>query len=501
MSSYSYYYTSNPSLKYYKNSEKIAKANRKLAEPYKLEIEKAYGKSLIIQPWNKGRFGCVYTDFPEKKYKKNGKGEKILFDRIKENFFAIVFSDDEEIDYSKIITIDKGEIFVLNLPKFRNALTIGQTKEIVKIFVDRSEKSEEYFDSLLEEYRKSDKIHEKLTFDDFKKFLQSKSSAELAELQQLVPEFRKIEKDYKVSPDNLTAIVDGITQFSKSNRIDPVNFAKMVDVMMTNISEKYELKPESFSKLVDMMGIFSKEYNVKTVPELEKLLGFVIDFFEKHRIDKPTDFKKIMNMVLKLTPKYEITDPSDLKKILELCRMSDDLIKSNPTYFKRILDDFKKLIDDEKTLEKDVHKLIADNPWILDFKYWGYPIKESPKKITKDDLLDLYLEKPTFKTRNISLIEFKKPEKPLTFDDYRKNKPVISAEVGRALSQLIHYKEKLGAKEYHIVEGVVVIGKKTKETDYFIDVFSSYLHGIDITTFDDLYDKAMNVVNAFDSVQ
>lgn len=500
MSSYPYYYTANPSLTYYKNSEEIARKNKELAGKHKTKIQNAYGKPLNIQTWNKARFGCIFADFPEKKYSKNGKGEKTLFEKLREKYFAVIFSDDESINYSKKILIDEGEVFVLNLPQFRKAITIGQTEEIVKIFVNRSEKSEEYFDALLDEYRKSDKIHEKLTIDDFKTFVQKKSPKEIEELKTIIPEFRKIEKEYKISPNNLTSIIDGIAHFSKSNSIDPESFAKMIDVVMTNISERYELKPESFSKLVDMMGILSKQYHVKTVPELEKLLDFVIDFFEEHEIDKPTDFKRIMNLVLKLTPKYEITEASDLKKILELCRMSDEVIKSNPTYFKKILNDFKKLIDDDKTLEKDVHTLIADNPWILDFKYWGYPIKQSPKQITPDDILDIYLEKPMFKTKNISLIEFKKPDKSLTYDDYRKNKPVIAAEVGKALSQLIHYKEKLGTEEYHIVEGIVVIGKKTKETDYFINVFSSYLHGIEITTFDDLYNKAMNVVNAFDSV-
>ena len=113
--------------------------------------------------------------------------------------------------------------------------------------------------------------------------------------------------------------------------------------------------------------------------------------------------------------------------------------------------------------------------------------------------MDLYLEKKNFRTTYIALIEFKKPDEILTYENYRKNKPVIAPEVGKALSQLIHYKEKLKKKEYTIVDNFVVIGKKSKESDYFIEVFSKYLHDIEVTSYDALYEKALNVVNAFEA--
>lgn len=499
MSSSVYYYKANTEDPSYKNREKIEQVIRELAKPYKTKVEQALGRSINIQYWSKRTFGCIFSDFKEGKYHKNGSGEKILFENLQNRFKVVVFSENLGEEYSDKKPIDDGEIFILNFPKFQKLVSIAKKEELVKIFVNRSEQKEIEFDNLLEEYRKSGKIYEYLKLEDIKTFVENNPPEKIEELKQAVPAFRQLVDFYDITPQNLTTIINGIIQFSKNNRISPENFSKITEILKTNLSDRYDLEPESFSKMVDMMGLLSKQYKIKTVEELEKLLDFVIDFFEKHEVTKPTDFQRIMNIVLKLTPKYEIKDPSDLKKILELCRMSDNIIKSNPTYFREQLKKFKGLIDDPGTLENDVHKAIAKDPWLLDFKYWAYPIIESPKKITADDILDLYLEKSNFKTKYAVLVEFKKPDEVLTLDNYRKNKPVIAPEVGKALSQLINYKEKLKHEPYTIVDSLVVIGKRTKESDFFIEVFSRYLHDVEIATYDGLYDKALNVVDAFDS--
>jgi len=497
MDSFDYYYILNLEDKDYKNCEKIERKIRKLVGPHLSEVQDKLGRPLNIQYWNKRTFGCIFADFPPKKYKKGRSGEKALFDAIKKRFFAVIFSEKLGEEYSDKITISKGEVFVLNLPKFIKLVSLAKKEELVKIFVDRSEKIEKELDKLLEEQRKSGKIHEYLRIEDIKLFVEKTSPQQLDELKKSVPRFKQILTEYKITPENFNSIVNGIVQFSNENKITPENFSKMIDVVMKRLSDKYDLEPESFSKLIDMMGLLSKQYKIKTVPELEKLLDFVIEIFEKCEINRPTDFKRLMTIITKLTPKFEITDPEDLKKILELCRMSDDVIKSNPDYFQKRLAEFKKIIDNPKTLEKDVHKYISDNQWILDFKYWAYPTKKSPLQISKDDFLDLYLEKKNFKTTNAVLVEFKKPDIKLTIDDYRKNKPVIAPEVGKALSQLINYKEKLKKTPYMLIDNFVVLGKKTKESDFFIEVFSTYLHDIEITTYDTLYEKALNVVKAF----
>lgn len=500
MNSYFYYYTPDSDRKYYKNSSKFKEILVDEVESLKPVIEKAIGKKLNVQYWNKSRFGCIFADFTEGKFKKNGAGELDLYNEIKNKFFAVVFSKDSEINYSYHKPSPRGEILVINYPKFRNLVSLGRKKEIVKIFVDRSEQSESELNKALDEYRKSEKLHLLLKFEDIKSFVEKCTPQELNELKKVVPELIKYVNIFQVEPKNLSSVLDSIVQFSKDNKISPENFAKMVDVIMTNISEKYDLNPSSFSKLVDMMGLLSKNYNINTQPELEKLLDFVIIFLEKHEIKNTTNFGKIFDIVTKLTPKYELKEPTDLKKILELCKMSDQVIESNPKYFKDILDKFKALYENPKTLEQEVHTWIAENPWIIDFKYWAYPIKISPKKISEDDFLDLYLEKSHFKTTYLGLIEFKRPDKKSTKGGYRKNKIVITAEVGHALSQLIHYNERLQHNSYTIIENIVVMGKKTPESDSFIPVFNKYLHNIRVETYESLHEKASNVVKAFSTL-
>lgn len=497
MSSYLYYYIPNTDRKYYKNSPKIKEILENEAKQIKPIIEKALEKKLNVQYWNKSRFGCIFADFPEGTFKKNGAGEKDLFDQITNKFFAVVFSRNLGDDYSYHESSPRGEILVINYPKFRNLVSLGRKKEIVKIFVDRSEKSESELNKALDEYRKSGKLHLLLKLEDVKLFVEKCTTQELEELKNIVPELRKLVDVFQVEPKNLSSVLDSIVQFSSNNQISPENFAKMVDVIMTNLSEKYDLNPGSFSKLIDMMGLLSKNYNIKTQPELEKLLDFVIVFLEKHEINDSINFEKILDIVTKLTPKYEIREPDDLKKILELCKMSDQVIRSNPTYFENILAKFKTLYENPKTLEKEVQDWIVQNPWLIDFKYWAYPIKDSPKKISKDDFLDLYMEKSHFKTKYVGLIEFKKPDKKSTKEGYRKNKTVITAEVGYALSQLIHYNERLQHEAYTVIENIVVMGRKTPESDSFIPVFNKYLHEIRVETYESLYEKASNVVKAF----
>lgn len=73
---------------------------------------------------------------------------------------------------------------------------------------------------------------------------------------------------------------------------------------------------------------------------------------------------------------------------------------------------------------------------------------------------------------------------------------MILAEVGKALSQITHYLENQ-KKSGISLHGIVIIGRRKDLKDYFIDQFNQYLHGIEIVTFDELYDKAKNTIDAF----
>ena len=72
------------------------------------------------------------------------------------------------------------------------------------------------------------------------------------------------------------------------------------------------------------------------------------------------------------------------------------------------------------------------------------------------------------------------------------------AEVGKAISQTIHYLESKKGP-YKLLKGIVIIGRKREIEDKFIETFNSYLHGIEVLTYDDIYDNTRKIIDIFKS--
>lgn len=239
---------------------------------------------------------------------------------------------------------------------------------------------------------------------------------------------------------------------------------------------------------------------IKIVKKLESL-------FYRFRIQDNEDFKIIVRIVTHLLQNLKIDKADDLKKIPDLSKITESIIQSNPTFFtnqltvfKSQLEEFERRIDDDEK-EKRLQDLIQLNPWILDFKYFEYPPPVPNKEVDfgngKIGKIDLFFCKKRFNTDYITIVEFKKSDVKPAGTSYRgEHIPVILSPVVKALSQIIHYIEHNRGKPYTKVEGVLIIGKKDDESDEFISTFSSYLHGIDIITYDQLLDTASGIVTA-----
>lgn len=239
---------------------------------------------------------------------------------------------------------------------------------------------------------------------------------------------------------------------------------------------------------------------IKIVKKLESLLY-------RFRIQDDEDFKIIVRIVTPLLQNLKIDKADDLKKIPDLSKITESIIQSNPTFFtnqlnvfKSQLEEFERRIDDNEK-EKRLQELIKLNPWILDFKYFEYPPPEEEKEVEFDNgktgEIDLFFCKKRFNTDYITIVEFKKSDVKPTGTSYRgEHIPVILSPVVKALSQIIHYIEHTRNKPYMKVEGILVIGKKDDESDEFISTFSSYLHGINIVTYDQLLETASGIVTA-----
>lgn len=99
------------------------------------------------------------------------------------------------------------------------------------------------------------------------------------------------------------------------------------------------------------------------------------------------------------------------------------------------------------------------------------------------------------------VVELKRPSKQIVSNHYRgEDKPVIVSEVGKAISQTIHYLE-MKKSPYHNLRGIVLIGRKGDLKNEFLKTFNSYLHGIEVLTYDDVYERARDVIDLFKSNQ
>lgn len=176
---------------------------------------------------------------------------------------------------------------------------------------------------------------------------------------------------------------------------------------------------------------------------------------------------------------------------MKLCKISDDVLKSNYKYFQEKIVEYKKLIDDNATSERQIQDFITEHRWLLDFKFWSYDEIENEKQIENIGRIDLYMAKKQFKFSNIAIVEFKKPDFKVTDARYRINKPVLTKGAVSALNQTMHYLENIKKQPYDIVEGWVIVGRKSEENDYFVEVFNKYLiKEITTMTFQDLYKKS-----------
>jgi hypothetical protein len=50
---------------------------------------------------------------------------------------------------------------------------------------------------------------------------------------------------------------------------------------------------------------------------------------------------------------------------------------------------------------------------------------------------------------------------------------------------------------YRSIRGIVIIGRKGELKKDFLKTFNAYLHGIEVLTYDDIYERAIDVIELF----
>lgn len=207
------------------------------------------------------------------------------------------------------------------------------------------------------------------------------------------------------------------------------------------------------------------------------------------------DIDAIIDLIIN---KYNIDKAADLEKLITLGKATGKKIESNYQYFEKKLNEFKLKID-ENVDETQIRDFIYNNIWLLDFQYMTFS-KEKEEKVPTGEI-DISLLKDTYGMGQAVVVELKKSSKPVMTDKYRGiDKPVIRAEVGKAVSQTIHYIERT-KKGYRQPRGIIIIGRETGMEEDFLDTFNNYLHGIEVLTYDRIYRKTKEVIDVFKSSQ
>jgi hypothetical protein len=244
-------------------------------------------------------------------------------------------------------------------------------------------------------------------------------------------------------------------------------------------------------------------YKFETEQQEELIRTWLRNYGTFEEIQKEARIEDIDAMIAVIR-KFKIDKATHLEKLITLARATGEKIKSDYQFFETKLSEFKSKIDEDVD-EIQLRDFMFENIWLLDFQYFSYRIeKEEELSTGKIDIsleVDVSLLKDELNISRAVIVELKKPSKPVVTTKYRGiEKPAILAEVGKAVSQTINYME-LKKCPYKTTRGIVIIGRNIGVKEKFLEIFNSYLHGIEVLTYDDIYARAKNVIDVFKSKQ
>lgn len=177
--------------------------------------------------------------------------------------------------------------------------------------------------------------------------------------------------------------------------------------------------------------------------------------------------------------------------------------------FKKDIKDFKSLLK-EKNKERDIQLWLYEHPWVFGPNY----VEGSKEEInSKGDRIDFLLQRyDTY----YDVIELKLPSCPIFVGEKEdvpeqdiSRKYNMSADLKNAISQVIGYLEtyeidKTNIKwkkgiTIHKPKGIIVVGRTEEETRRALKSLNSYLHDIEILTYDDIIEIANNFIKLIET--
>ena len=175
--------------------------------------------------------------------------------------------------------------------------------------------------------------------------------------------------------------------------------------------------------------------------------------------------------------KQFFTSNSNTSRALEVIQKQS--IISQYDIMKESLHKFRKMIDQMEISEMEINKFLLENIWIISFDYANLDTK-------RDKDYDIHLADKKWNLGRDIVIELKKASKK-TQISYSRHE-VISAEVGKAISQCINYMEE---EKEMFEKGIVILGRNPTKA---IKRMDKYLHNIELVTYYVIYQKAKRVL-------
>lgn len=205
--------------------------------------------------------------------------------------------------------------------------------------------------------------------------------------------------------------------------------------------------------------------------------------------------KQVKEQSSELTEKKKVI--SELVKNIALYR--DQNLRNRIPEFKKILFEFKQLIRAKKT-EPSYQKFLKNNFWIFGLEY----ISVKPQKMAgATNKPDFSLERYD-KFRDI--VEIKRPHDEV-FVKFRNNRFHQSKKLKEALAEVMDYVDYFlkhvndeameFGENYYKPKAIIVIGQ-TKEFKEKIRQLNSFLHRIEIVTYNDLVKRAEKIIEFYE---
>lgn len=260
-----------------------------------------------------------------------------------------------------------------------------------------------------------------------------------------------------------------------------------------------------FQKILNLKPVFSteivKKYGSNFIKTFEEL-----DEKEKEAVLNNSKSKKIFEYINKLP----------LQQQKYLLKKIDLILGLAPRYYllKDSLKEFRKIIRNHKKEkgknERGIHAFLKRNYWLLGIEYWDLNIKSSiseegkrtDKEVIREDLTkpDFIIEGIDGIKTNVRFIELEDIKDKVKHKKGQKETGLISSETIDGISQALRYNINAKLQGLH-PKGVVIVGTYEKNAQKWKEkllIVKEFLGNIEILTYDDIIERAKNVIEFFE---